>query len=165
MSTVTLPCHTPPTAGDNAGVIAPPPLIFAVGIGTGLLLNLALPALPISATVATSVAIVLGTVGAVLAVSFVRAFRRARTPLDPGQPTTALVTTGVYRFTRNPAYLGMALADAAITVATASLGAALLLLPTLYIIDCGVIQREERYLQNKFGDQYRQYQRAVRRWL
>jgi protein-S-isoprenylcysteine O-methyltransferase Ste14 len=84
--------------------------------------------------------------------------------LDPGQPTTALVTTGVYRFTRNPAYLGIALAYAAITVAMASVGAALLLLPTLYIIDCGVIQREERYLQDKFGDQYRQYQCAVRRW-
>jgi hypothetical protein len=39
MSTATLPCHTPPTAGDNAGVIAPPPLIFGVGIGTGLLLK------------------------------------------------------------------------------------------------------------------------------
>ena len=165
MTVSALPCHLPKQRGDTPGVIAPPPLIFASALMAGLVLNVVLPPLPLSASVATVGALVLGACGVALAVSFFRAFRRAGTPVDPGQSTTALVTTGPYRLTRNPAYLAMACGYLAITVALASLGAAVLLVPTLYLIDCGVVQREERYLDDRFGEEYARYRSVVRRWL
>ena len=165
MTIAVLPCHPPKQLGRTAGVVAPPPLIFALPLVVGLLLNVVLPPLPVPSVVATTGGLILGAIGTVLAISFVRSFRRARTPVDPGQPTKALVTSGPYRLTRNPAYLAMACGYAAITLATASLGAAVLLIPTLYVIDCGVIQREERYLQDKFGQDYTSYRGRVRRWL
>ena len=165
MTVSVLPCHPPREIGRTAGVIAPPPLIFASTLIAGLVLNIALPPLPLSPTVATAGAAVLGALGAVLALSFFRSFRSARTPVDPGQPTTALVTSGPYRLTRNPAYLAMTCGYLAVTFATASSGAALLVIPAIYLIDCGVIQREERYLQDRFGEDYTRYRNQVRRWL
>ena len=100
-----------------------------------------------------------------LAGSFVRAFRRANTPVDPGRATTAIVTTGPYRLSRNPGYLAMALAYAGIAVLTDTLWAFVTLLPTLILIDRGVIKREERYLELKFGEDYLRYKARTRRWL
>lgn len=165
MTVALLPCRPPNRLGPTAGVLAPPPLIFAFALAVGLSLNVVLPALPLSPIAATAGALILGVLGTSLAISFFRSFRAARTPVDPGQPTTTLVTTGPYRLTRNPAYLAMALGYAAITVAMASLGASVLLVPVLYVIDCGVIQREEQYLQQRFGEHYTRYRRQVRRWM
>jgi LPXTG-motif cell wall-anchored protein len=166
MAAAAIPCHAARRpVGENAGVVAPPPLLFAAGLGAGLLLNLLLPPLPITGEAATIIAVVLGTGAGLLAASFVLAFRRSGTAVDPGRPSTALVTTGPYRLTRNPGYVAMAGAYISITIATLSLGAAVLLLPTLYAVDCGVIQREERYLEALFGDDYRRYRARVRRWL
>ena len=78
---------------------------------------------------------------------------------------TALVDTGIYRFTRNPMYVGMALLYAGLALGFAS-GAALLLLPVvLVIIQTQVIAREERYMEAKFGANYLDYKRRVRRWV
>lgn len=107
----------------------------------------------------------LGATAAALAGSFVLTFRRAGTAIDPGRPSTALVTCGPYRLTRNPGYLAMAGAFTAVALATHSLGAMVMLIPTLFIIDCGVVRREERYLEAKFGADYTSYRGRVRRWL
>lgn len=165
MTVTLLPCRPPKRVGRTAGVLAPPPLIFASALTLGLTLNVVLPPLPLSSMAATAGALILGALGTALAITFFRSFRAAGTPVDPGQPTTALVTTGPYRLSRNPAYLAMACGYTAITVAMTSLGASLLLVPVLYAIDCGVIQREEQYLQEKFGEHYTRYRRQVRRWM
>jgi protein-S-isoprenylcysteine O-methyltransferase Ste14 len=109
--------------------------------------------------------IVEGGAGVALARSFVTAFRRARTPVAPYRPTTAIVTTGPYVFSRNPAYLGMALAYAGIAVAAEALWVLAVLVPTLIVIDRGVIAAEERYLERKFGEEYLRYKARTRRWL
>jgi protein-S-isoprenylcysteine O-methyltransferase Ste14 len=103
--------------------------------------------------------------GAGLMGTFVRAFGRAGTPMDPGSPSQAIVTDGPYRLTRNPAYLGMTLAYAGIAIA-ADAPLALVPLPVaVAVVDRGVIAREERYLERKFGAQYTDYKRRVRRWI
>ena len=91
--------------------------------------------------------------------------RRAGTNVEPWLPSTALVTTGVYRFTRNPIYLAMTLLYLAVALAADSLLALLLLVPLLGIVRHGVIGREEHYLDAKFGESYRDYRAAVRRWF
>ena len=75
------------------------------------------------------------------------------------------MTTGPYRFTRNPAYLGMALTYVGIALLSSAVWVLLPLPLVLAVIDRGVIAREERYLQRKFGEEYLSYKRTVRRWV
>jgi protein-S-isoprenylcysteine O-methyltransferase Ste14 len=110
--------------------------------------------------------------GALLAVSgFVligmgtQRFVAAGTNIPPNLPTTALVVDGIYARTRNPLYLGTTLVYVGLSVAAGSLWAIVLLVPLLWLINVGVIAREERYLERKFGDAYRAYKVRVRRWV
>ena len=150
---------------EMPGVIAPPPLIYLGGLIVGFLLEALLPGTSIPAAVAWPVGVVLIVAGGVLARSFFRAFQRAETPISPYASATALVTTGPYRLTRNPGYLGMALAFAGIAVVTGALWLFLPLVVVLVVIDRGVIVREERYLEARFGGEYRRYRKRTRRWL
>lgn len=151
--------------GDTAGVIAPPPLIYlgALGVGFGV------DAIAGSASLPSEVALPIGAASMVAGVgllgSFLSAFRRAQTPIDPYTPSEAIVTDGPYRLTRNPGYLGMALTYAGIAIVSNRLWALVPLPVAMAIIDRGVIAREERYLERKFGQPYLDYKRRVRRWI
>jgi protein-S-isoprenylcysteine O-methyltransferase Ste14 len=125
---------------DAPGVIAPPPLIYVAG-----------PALLLA--------------GFALVGSFVAAFRRAGTPVDVRKAPIAIVTTGPYRVSRNPRYLGLALIYAGITVLTGAMWTFVTLVPTLMVVDRGVIRREERYLERKFGEKYLGFKARTRRWI
>src|SRR3954468_6325046 len=92
-------------------------------------------------------------------------FRRLGTNVPPSQPTTLIATTGPYRWTRNPMYLGMALIYAGLAIAFDGQIAFALLPLVLIAIQTQVIAREERYLEAKFDDDYRRYKAEVRRWL
>ena len=150
---------------DTPGVVAPPPLIFAVVLGVGLLLNRLRPT-PFLPRVFSKVfgwPPVVG--GLLLGLWGFREMRRAGTNVDPYRPSTAIVQRGPYGFTRNPLYVGMALIYSGISARANALPAALLLPVVLHIVDRGVIEREERYLEGKFGDEYLRYKGRVRRWI
>lgn len=151
-------------APDIPRVIAPPPLIFLVPLVLGVAVGrwIPIPLLPRAWAWGVG-AVCLGLSG--LVISAVRAFRRARTRPEPWKPTTALVTDGPYRFTRNPMYLGFALVYVGVTLLVNTLWPLLLLPVVLTVIHFLVIRREERYLERKFGDDYRAYLRTVRRWI
>lgn len=105
-------------------------------------------------------------VGAGLALAFwgIATFTRAKTAIVPNHDASKLVTTGPYKFTRNPMYTGLTAAYVGLA-AIMSTGWPLLLLPFVLMALYGlVISREERYLIAAFGDQYRAYQRDVGRW-
>lgn len=152
---------------DTAGVIAPPPVLF----GAGLVLGLALHALhPIhlasSAGGALRAAgIVLIALGLLLSIAVMRVFGAAGTPVPPYRATTRLVCTGPYRYSRNPDYIGQTLTYVGIAVVANSWWPLVLLPLILLVVQRGVIRREERYLEAKFGDEYRSYMARVRRWL
>jgi len=80
-------------------------------------------------------------------------------------PSTAVVTSGPYRFSRNPLYIGLAIVYLGLTLTFDAWWGIVLLALVLIVMHLGVIQREERYLERKFGDGYRQYRSAVRRYL
>jgi protein-S-isoprenylcysteine O-methyltransferase Ste14 len=103
--------------------------------------------------------------GLMLAVFGIGAFRRAGTPVIPFEPSTALVTTGVYRFTRNPMYLGLSLILTGTAVMLGSVGAFLPLPLLVWILRSGYIQAEERFLEELFGGDYLRYKNLVRRWM
>jgi protein-S-isoprenylcysteine O-methyltransferase Ste14 len=151
--------------GQTAGVIAPPPLIYlgALAIGFGLDAVIGTGSLPSIVAVPIGAASIIA--GAGLLRSFLRAFQRAGTPVDPYTPSAAIVTDGPYRLTRNPAYLGMALTYAGIAIVANAPWALAPLAVAIAVIDRGVIAREERYLERKFGKPYVHYKRRVRRWM
>lgn len=148
-----------------AEVIAPPPLIYLAGLGTGYLLNRWMPPAQISSVVQWSVGPVVLALGVVLLGSFVLTLRAHSTAIDPYRSTTALVTDGPYRFTRNPGYLAMSAIYVGITVLADIPWALLTLIPVMVLVDRGVIAREERYLSELFGQTYTDYKSRVRRWL
>ncbi|MGH6720091.1 MAG: methyltransferase family protein [Alphaproteobacteria bacterium] len=153
------------TAKDSPGVIAPPPLIVVGHVALGLALDAAWPAPVFEATAQGIAGGALLAAGLGLVLACARRFRRAGTNVPTWQPTTALVTDGPYRFSRNPIYVGLALGYAGLAVVIDSAWLLALLVPLLAILHVGVIRREEAYLEAKFPDAYRAYTRRVRRWL
>lgn len=150
---------------DKPGVIAPPPLIYLAALGAGFVLDALLPSASLSNTLSVPLGIALIAAGVALQSSFVVAFIRAGTNIDPGKPTKTIVTTGPYRLTRNPGYLGMALIVSGIAVLAEALWIFAALAAAVVVVDRAVIAREESYLERKFGEEYTRYKARVRRWI
>ncbi len=153
--------------GDIPGVIAPPPLLFAGMLLLGLAIQHVVPAartgLPRRSRVALGGGLLFAA--AALSAAALGRFRRAGTPVEPWHPSTTLVTSGVYRLTRNPLYVAMSLIYTGLALFADSAVALFLLPPVLTVVRYGVIGREERYLEAKFGAAYRAYLATVRRWI
>lgn len=152
---------------EVAGVVARPPFIFLGFLGAAAVLEAVVPlrvaaALPATRYITGGLLVVAALVIIFAAVGRLRA---AGTNIAPTLPTTALVADGVYARTRNPLYLGSTLIYAGLAVAAGSLWAIVLIVPMLWVINVGVIRREERYLERKFGEAYRAYKGRVRRWV
>jgi protein-S-isoprenylcysteine O-methyltransferase Ste14 len=152
-------------AKDRAGVIAPPPLIFVVFILLGWLLEFRLPTTVLTGPLWARIGIGLIVLAALIILIAVLQFRRARTSPEPWRPTTAIVDTGLFRYSRNPMYLAAALFHVGIALVLGSLWIVAGLVPALVVLHYGVIRREEVYLTRKFGDAYRSYLARVPRWL
>ena len=152
-------------AKDRAGVIAPPPLIFVVFILMGWLLEFALPTEVLTGPLWGRIGIGLVVLAALIVLIAVLQFWRARTSPEPWRPTTAIVDTGLFRYSRNPMYLAGALCHVGIALLLGSLWIVASLVPALVVMHYGVIRREETYLTGKFGDAYRSYLARVPRWL
>jgi protein-S-isoprenylcysteine O-methyltransferase Ste14 len=150
---------------DTPGVIAPPPLIYLGGLLIGFGLQALLAPTSVPELVRWPLGGALIVIGAFLARAFFRAFTSAGTPVSPYSTPRKLVTGGPYRISRNPGYLGMALVYAGIAVIAESLWPLAILAVVLAVVDRGVIAREERYLERKFGAEYLAYRSRVRRWL
>lgn len=152
------------TQHDNPGVIAPPPLIYAAGLLIGIGLN-AVIALPLPFTTPPIIALVLVVIGLASGVWALWVMYQARTSPLPERPTTAIVSSGVFAFSRNPIYLGFTLIYLGVTLWVNTWWLVLLLPVVLAVMHYGVILREERYLEGKFGEAYLAYKRRVRRWI
>lgn len=149
----------------NAGVIAPPPLIFAGGLAAGLALQRLLraptmrhPAVRVTGMALCVCSVLLGSAAA-------WRMRRADTALNPASPTTTIVTDGPYRYTRNPIYVSFVLLYVGIAAIRGSWLPLVVLPGVLAVMVRGVIEREERYLEQLFGTAYTRYRATVPRWL
>jgi protein-S-isoprenylcysteine O-methyltransferase Ste14 len=151
---------------DAAAVRFPPPLVYLFAVLAGVALQYLAPLpLPLGAGGRAALALLVGGLGAALVAAAFGLFRRTGQDPKPWTTTPAIITTGIYAWTRNPMYVGVALLQAAIAVALAN-GWILLLVPAaLAIVYAIAVRHEERYLEEKFGDPYREYRRRVRRWL
>jgi protein-S-isoprenylcysteine O-methyltransferase Ste14 len=150
---------------DNPQVIAFPPALYAVTLIAGLIIQYFFPVhfLPRPVAILTGIAAIM--IAVLIAISAINSMRRARTAVNPNLPTTAIVTGGIFKFSRNPIYLAFTLLYLGIALIFDSLWAILFLLPLLFVVQNGIIKREEIYLEHKFGDEYFKYKSSVRRWL
>jgi protein-S-isoprenylcysteine O-methyltransferase Ste14 len=142
-----------------------PPGWFVLALLGALALQHWLPIAPLRPLLLSRLGIPLVLAGSVLSFAGLGAFTLARTPVIPFRPSTALVTTGVYRFTRNPMYLGLTLILAGTGLSLASLGALVPLPLFVWIMEHGYIRPEERFLEEIFGSNYLRYKSEVSRWL
>lgn len=151
---------------DSAKVSFPPPFVYVGMLLLGLVLDRLMPWSIELTWIGRYVGggILIGA-GLLCILSAMGLFRKAGTDVKPWKTTTAIVATGVYRFTRNPMYVGMAMLYAGLGLMCSSLGVFLLLPILILLIRTQVIVREERYLESKFGQSYLDYKARVRRWL
>src|SRR5215217_8045012 len=152
---------------DSAGVRFPPPFLYLGALLLGLAAErfVTLSSFGIDWRLLVATGALLFVAGAAMMLAAAGLFRRLGTNVPPSQPTSLIATTGPYRWTRNPMYLGMALIYAGLAIGFDG-PIAFAVLPLLLIaIQTQMIAREERYLEAKFGDDYRRYKAEVRRWL
>jgi protein-S-isoprenylcysteine O-methyltransferase Ste14 len=108
---------------------------------------------------------IIAAAGALVVVSGQRALARRGTNVNPQLPTVALATDGIYRFTRNPMYVGGMTALAGVALIFALDWLILLMIPAALILHIGIVSREERYLARKFGEEYRSYKTQAPRYV
>jgi protein-S-isoprenylcysteine O-methyltransferase Ste14 len=150
---------------DNPGIRVPPPPLYLLALLLGLLLDRRahVPFLLRGVARVLGWALVGGAMA--LAVWFARTMRRADTTMHLNKPVASLVQDGPFRYSRNPGYLSLTILYTGIAVLRNALWAILLLPLVLIVIQREVIEREERYLERTFGEEYLAYKARVRRWV
>jgi protein-S-isoprenylcysteine O-methyltransferase Ste14 len=157
-----------PVSERHANVLVRPPNLYLGGLALGCLFELLLPLGPgLAGGKLRPIIIGLGlaAIGVVIIWKAIRQFVDAGTTIPVDEPTDALVTHGLYNWSRNPIYIGLTVIYVGLSIALTT-GWALLFLPVvLGVMQKGVIEREEAYLQKKFGAPYEKYKEKVPRWL
>ena len=162
--------HTPgmdDDAKDGAAVRIPPPLVYLGAVVAGVLMHAFVAPLPIGLPLAPR--IVVAAAAALVSLAFmgfaIQLFRRTGQDPKPWATTPEIISTGVYRVTRNPMYVGMALLQIAIGVGLANGWIVIAVPVVLVVVYLTAIRHEEAYLERKFGHAYSDYKESVRRWL
>jgi protein-S-isoprenylcysteine O-methyltransferase Ste14 len=148
----------------NLGLVRPP-LVYLCSIALGVFLHFAwpIPLLPRNVSPRLGALLVVLAIG--LFLFAVRTFRAAGTPVPGNRPTTTIVRTGPYRFSRNPIYLAFSLLQLGIAVWVNSIWLVITLLAAVAVMSFVVIPKEERYLEARFPADYSGYKASVRRWF
>ena len=152
---------------DHAGVAFHPPLmlgfLLAVGFGLRALVPLPIPSVPEG--IASIGGPIIVVVALVLAIWAARTMRAGGASIPTNESTDAIVSAGPYRFSRNPIYLAMVVLLVGVGVWANSLWLIGMAVVDAILLVWGVISREEAYLRRKFGTEYADYTKRVRRWL
>jgi protein-S-isoprenylcysteine O-methyltransferase Ste14 len=145
----------------------PPPLIAAIGAVFLIIVTWLLPGLAWPFWGGGLIGLVVFVTGTVLAMQAARGFFRAKTTIRPDEleKVSTLVTAGPYRYTRNPMYLGLALAIAGVGIWLGSLATPVAVGVFVWVINTRQIEPEEAALENKFGQDFADYKQRVRRWV
>ena len=152
-------------SADNPGVVARPPLLYGAALVSVLVCRWLWPTPIFGQGAAVWPGLALVALGVGFAIWGRRTMQAGGTNIDPTLPTTAIVTSGPFRFSRNPLYLALTLLYLGLTLAFNTWWGVVVLVPLLIIMHRGVVLREERYLEKKFGQSYRQYRSTVRRYF
>jgi protein-S-isoprenylcysteine O-methyltransferase Ste14 len=150
---------------DHADVKIHPPVLTLIFIAIAYTAKWSIPISFSVPDVLRLVGFGLVVVGFLFGVAAFMAFRKARTTLDPHGKVSVIVSNGIYRFTRNPIYLGFLLMLIGLPLNSGSYWGVVLAPVFLLSMNSLVIEKEEAYLEKKFKDVYTSYKSRVRRWL
>lgn len=142
-----------------------PPVYFLLAIAVMILLDSFFPLVHWVAAPWNYVGIVLIGLGLLLTIRSVILFRRSGTQTHPGVKATQLVHEGPYRYTRNPMYLGLIIILVGVAVLLGSVSPLLVIPLMIWILHVKFILREEKWMENWFGEPYLDYKKKTRRWL
>ena len=149
---------------DNAGVAAPAPVIYGAAIAIGLIAEFAVPVALPARSVSTWLGAFAIAISIPIAICAFRTLARSRTAFDARKPTSSIVTDGPFRYARNPTYLSLTLVHIGVALVFGLPWVLAMVVPAVAVVHWGVVLREERYLEAKFGEEYRRYAAKVRRW-
>jgi protein-S-isoprenylcysteine O-methyltransferase Ste14 len=153
---------------DHANVPVIPPVLFGLGLATGFLLRWLVPVRlvpPLLEREACFAGWALSLLGLAFGGWALATFLRARTTPHPNHPVNVLVTSGPYRVSRNPMYVGLSIGIAGIALVANTVWLLAVLPPVWLALHRLVIDREEAYLGRKFGEEYGAFKGRTRRWL
>jgi len=154
-----------PGPARTSGIQFPPPFLYVAFFLLGLLLERTAPAVSLPRGLSLAVAAILLLPGFGLLFWSLFLFFKARTSPLPMVPTTTIVRSGPYRWTRNPMYLAMLLIYTGVALWFDVFWALVFVPAVIFLVGRLVIGKEERYLEEKFGEEYRRYRSEVRRWI
>lgn len=149
----------------TADPIALPPVIYGGFLVAGFVVDYFIPVsiLPDRLQYPLGIAVMLAS-GAIMPFVLIR-FRRDRTSFDGRQPTSSIITDGPFRYSRNPSYVALTMLCIGVGILADNVWVIGFTIPAVAVTHYGVILREERYLESRFGDEYLRYKASVRRWL
>lgn len=150
---------------DSAHILAAPPFFFIIPLLVGAVVEYFIP----TSIIPTIPAVIIGLLFSWASLPFIifslREFYKVKTAFDARRTTTILVTKSVYKISRNPAYLSLVLFYIGLSFIINSVWILVLVTVAIYTLQKFCIEREEKYLEEKFGNQYIEYKKQVRRWL
>ncbi len=140
-------------------------MVFLSALAVGLFLSWLIPLPQFSSVSLKVTGIILGVLGSTVGFWGLYTFRRAGTNVRPSLPVNALVTSGPFRYSRNPFYVGMTVIYVGITLYAGFLWLFVTLVPALLMVHWRIVRREEQFLESRFGEDYRAYKARVHRWI
>ena len=150
---------------DSAHILAAPPFFFIIPLFVGAIVEYFVP----TSLLPTLLSIIVGLLFSWASLPFIilslRSFYKVKTAFDTRRTTTTLVTTGIYKISRNPAYLSLVFFHIGLSFIINSIWILILILPAIYSVQKFCIEREEKYLEGKFDSQYLDYKKQVRSWM
>lgn len=153
---------------NSANIRFWPPAAFLIGLAAGYMID-AISwwhiHLPLGHWLERKAGWLAVIVGFAIMLTAIGLFRKAGTETEPWKKVSALVTDGVYRWTRNPMYLGMSLIYVGVALLWDSAITLILLVPVVVWLTRNVIEKEEAFMTSRFGDAYLDYRARVRRWF
>jgi protein-S-isoprenylcysteine O-methyltransferase Ste14 len=156
---------TDPRGGARVRLPPPLTLLLSILVGVGLRYLIVPPPLPGSRVVQLVVGALVLVAGLAIGLPAFGMMKKSGQDPKPWKPSPELLAQGIYRYTRNPMYVGMMLNQIGVGIMLANLWVVLLAAPFLVVVHYTAVLREEAYLDEKFGEPYREYRKKVRRYL
>ena len=149
----------------GAAVKFPPPLIFLIAVIAGFFLDFIRPIGLIDSVVGEYLGLFLFATALLVVIVLGLKFRREKTSIEPWKPTTKIMSSGLYAYSRNPIYAAFCLIVIGLGLLLNSFWILVSFIPAAFTVFYIAIAKEEKYLENKFGAEYIEYKNKVRRWL
>ena len=142
-----------------------PPIVALIFIAIAYVAKWSIPIPLVLPNIVRMIGLAFVIIGFLLGLAAFLEFRKAQTTILPHGSVSSIITSGIYRFTRNPIYLGFMLILIGFPLNSGTIWGLLLAPVFIYSMNSLVIEHEEAYLEKKFKEQYTGYRSKVRRWL